>query len=224
MSVKDIWSRRIKFKLAKSFPLKPFNPEKSHKWVEENKFSGKKSESDRLRELQEQARQVHDEQSYMNANVSYRLVDVNQVRLVYEDSAIKLKNILASRVKAKIREEAQEFLARLDELIYLTNLWFECQYKWQFLESVYATADNPEPVRSLDDHKSQEVYFKVVKEFRSFQFRVVDDPLAIRLVERPGNRTNLVDWHEKLVSGPSCWIFSNLHPVTKLNVAGRLND
>lgn len=196
--VKDIWSRKIKFKLAKNFPLKPFNPDKSNKWVEESRFSGKKSESDRIRELQDQSRQIQDEQSYMNANISYKLVDINQIRHVYDDSVIKLRNILSNQVKQRIREECQEFLDKLNELMYLTNLWFECQYKWLFLETIYATADNPEPVRSLHDHSNQEAYYKIVKEFRNFQFRHVENPLVIRIAERPGNRNSLVNWHTKL--------------------------
>lgn len=196
--VKDIWSRKIKFKLAKNFPIKPFNPDKSNKWVEESRFSGKKSESDRIRELQDQSRQIQDEQSYMNANISYKLVDINQIRYVYDDSVIKLRNILSNQVKQRIREECQEFLDKLNELMYLTNLWHECQYKWQFLETIFATADNPEPVRSLHDHANQEAYYKIVKEFRNFQFRHVENPLVIRIAERPGNRSSLLNWHTKL--------------------------
>ncbi len=136
--VRELWSRKIKFKLAKNYPLKAFDAGVDEQRVfDEARFGSKKSESSRTRELGEQSRHLSDESAYMNANVSYKLVDVNEIRQAYDDAAIRLGNVLTSGVKARLKEEAQELLGRLDEAVYLTELWwqvidqslgFDCSY------------------------------------------------------------------------------------------------
>ena len=42
---------------------------------------------------------------------------------------IKLNNILTNRVKPKIKEEAQEFMSKITEVMVVSNIWLECQHK-----------------------------------------------------------------------------------------------
>ena len=146
----------------------------------------------------------------MNANISYKLVDIDQIRCTYDDSVIKLNNILTNQIKEKIKEDAQEMLHKLNELMFMAKTWSECQYKWLFLEKIYATADNPEPLRNAEDKQNQISYFQVVKEFRNFQFRAVDNPIAMNILFRTDNKANLIKWHQTMVSfniGYLCEIF-----------------
>ena len=57
---------------------------------------------------------------------------------MFKDSMIKLNNILTNRVKPKIKEEAQEFMTKLNEVMVVANIWLECQYKVIFSQSQHS--------------------------------------------------------------------------------------
>lgn len=154
------------------------------------KESGKKSESDRVKELQDHSRHIIETQSFMNANISYKLVDIDEILYTYDDSIIKLNNILTNCIKAKIKEEAQDFIKKLNEAIYITRLWSDCQYKWLFLEKIYAMANW---------NKDQSIYNQINKDFRNFQFRVADNPIVLNIISRADNANNLSQWHKQMV-------------------------
>jgi len=196
VQVKELWTRKIKFKLAKSFPLKAFNADVDEQRVfDDARFSGKKSESCRVKELDEQSKHLSDESAYMNANASYRLVDVNEIRQAYDDSVIKLRNVLTNSVKPKLKDEAQELLGKLDEAVYLTELWWQVQFKWLMLEKIYATEDNPSRTLGKDNHAA---YYAVVKELRAFQFRIADNSLVLNIINRVENKNGLRQWDSRL--------------------------
>ena len=44
------------------------------------------------------------------------------------------------------------------------------------------------------------MFHQVVKEFRTFQFRIADEPTAIHIVARPDHKANLTQWLQKLTS------------------------
>ena len=52
----------------------------------DSSVSGKRSEAERIRELNELSRLNFEEQSYMNANISYKLIDLNEIRFTYDVS------------------------------------------------------------------------------------------------------------------------------------------
>ncbi len=113
-------------------------------------ISGKpRSEAERIRELNELSKQNFEEQSYMNANVTYKLVDINEIRFhydvikiylailnllhfnyfIFKDSIIKLNTILSNSIKPKLKEEAQELMNKLNEIMFVSKIWLECQIK-----------------------------------------------------------------------------------------------
>ena len=57
----------------------------------DSSISGKRSEAERIRELNELSRLNFEEQSYMNANISYKLIDLNEIRYTYDVSAFANK-------------------------------------------------------------------------------------------------------------------------------------
>lgn len=134
----------------------------------------------------------------MNANISYKLVDIDEILYTYDDSIIKLNNILTNCIKLKIIEEAQEFIAKLNEIVYITRLWADCQYKWLFLEKIYAMTNW---------NKDQSIYNQIVKDFRNFQFRVADNPIVLNVIARIENAKNLSLWHKQMVRYPNVSYF-----------------
>jgi hypothetical protein len=107
-----------------------------------------------------------------------------------------LKTILNNRIKEKIKQDAQELINKLNEAFFQSKLWLQCQHKWLFLEKVFANYLSETNNRPTNEHF---LFAQVAKEFKTFQFRIVDDPIVINIIERADNKISLIDWLSKLV-------------------------
>ena len=129
-AIVDLWTSKIRFKLAKNFPMKlykfsNFDLQTASASIE-NKMIPRSS---KIKELREISSQQIDEQTKLIKNVSYKLVDINEIRFFAEDSFIKLDIIVQSKITKETREECLALKMKINQILKLTEIWYDVQNK-----------------------------------------------------------------------------------------------
>lgn len=78
-SIVELWTSKLKYKLAKHFPIKLYKQDKFKLEKIESKKS-KGSKTSRIKELKEQSRKQSDEQLSLLNDVKYKLIDIDEIR------------------------------------------------------------------------------------------------------------------------------------------------
>lgn len=129
-SIRDMWNYKLKFKLAKNFPMKLYKTSNFDLHVTaSHAISSKLPRSTQIKEMKELADQQSMEQSKLMKNASYKLIDIDEIRYFAEDSIIKLDMIAQSRITKKTIDDCLEFKLRIAQILKLTETWFELQHK-----------------------------------------------------------------------------------------------
>ncbi len=118
--IKDVWLTRIKFKLAKYYPVR-----------NEKKF--------------EESSTFH---TILDFN--FILIDINEIRYMAQDSKIKLATIMSTQISDKIKHESEEIIFKLDQILKISKLWLETQCKWLFIEKCFQMPDYTNSYLDLD--------------------------------------------------------------------------
>lgn len=144
-SIVELWNSKLKYKLAKHFPIKLYKQDKFKLEKTDNK-KAKGSRSNRIKELKEQSRKQSDEQLSLLTDVKYKLIDIDEIRyhtdvnlifLTYcslicfclKDSLIKLDIILESQVNKSIKDQVLELKTKINKIIEISELWLQVQYR-----------------------------------------------------------------------------------------------
>jgi hypothetical protein len=129
-SIIEMWTTRIQFKLAKNFPMKLYKSSNFDLNTASLAIStANMPKSVKIKELKDIADQQTNEQSSLMKNVSYKLIDINEIRYCAEDSIIKLNIVAQSKITKKTRDECLDFKTKINQILKLTELWFEVQHK-----------------------------------------------------------------------------------------------
>ncbi len=132
-SIVEMWTSRLQFKLAKNFPVKLYKFSNFDLHTASQALStANMPRSVKIKELKGIADQQTNEQTSLMKNVSYKLIDINEIRYFAEDSNIKLNIVTQSKITKKTREECLDFKAKINQILKLTELWFEVQHKVKY--------------------------------------------------------------------------------------------
>lgn len=87
------------------------------------------SRSSRIKELKELSKKQSDEQQTLLSNVTYKLVDIDEIRFYADDTMIKLDLILQSPINKRIKDNVIEFKIKISKILELSELWANVQHK-----------------------------------------------------------------------------------------------
>jgi hypothetical protein len=86
-SIRDIWINKLKFKLAKNFPIKLYQAEKFNLASAADTSSSLDANivsTGKLRELRDLSSKQIEETNALMTNVTYKLIDLNEIRYQYD--------------------------------------------------------------------------------------------------------------------------------------------
>jgi hypothetical protein len=70
------------------------------------------------------------EESYHTiTNFNFILIDINEIRYLVEDSTIKLMAIMNTPISDKIKQQSEELIFKLSQVLKISQLWMNVQYK-----------------------------------------------------------------------------------------------
>ncbi|CAF0731757.1 unnamed protein product, partial [Brachionus calyciflorus] len=190
-SIIELWNSKLKYKLAKNFPIKLYKQDK-FKLDSLNDKKAKGSKTSRIKELKEMSRKQSDEQMTLLTNVTYKLVDIDEIRFYADDSIIKLDMILESQVNKKIKEDVLELKIKINKILEISELWMEVQQKWLWLEKIYSDTDNF--VRPTQDSVS---FQSILNEFKDLQCKINNDPYVMNIVKDEFYKNKLTELSNK---------------------------
>lgn len=193
--IDNFWSTKLEFNLAKHFPISVYKTENfqlSSASVLSSKNSSRLRMS-RLKELRVISQQQKQEQQFLMHDVSYKLVDINDIRYHVEDSLIQLNMLLQSPIISLIKNEVESLMDKLNQLLLISELWWNTQNKWLYLERIL---NNNKKILPND----MNIFTEVVQELKSFQNKIINDPLAINVLKHENIRMRFKDWSIRLVS------------------------
>ncbi|KAK2964418.1 putative Dynein axonemal heavy chain 6 [Blattamonas nauphoetae] len=111
-------------------------------------------------------------------NENFLLVDVDDILREYDDSIVQLETIRASQYSTQIKEQVDQFTARLMIFSDVLDQWILFQQKWLALEPVFQSDD------LLKDHVK--MFQECNKFWQEFMKRTHDMPSALRITQQPG--------------------------------------
>ena len=70
------------------------------------------------------------EESYHTiTNFNFILIDINEIRYLVEDCTIKLMAIMNTPISDKIKQQSEELIFKLSQVLKISQLWMNAQYK-----------------------------------------------------------------------------------------------
>ncbi len=92
--IKELWNNKLKFKLAKNFPIKLYQTEKFNLASAANTSSSLDANivsTSKLRELRDLSSKQIEESNALMTNVTYKLIDLNEIRYLYDVTYFKFQ-------------------------------------------------------------------------------------------------------------------------------------
>ncbi|KAK7008742.1 dynein heavy chain domain-containing protein 1, partial [Biomphalaria glabrata] len=141
----SFWQERH-FKLAKYLPDSLYNKEQPKRSTSSN---ARIKKLERYRQERAAAQAGSQRGLDVSSDDFYVLIEVEELKYHLEDSRITLDSMLASPHVNDVKSQVEFLCQALREIEEITDLWFDCQKKWQYLVKIF---EQPILYQTLSEH------------------------------------------------------------------------